>query len=352
MKGFLNVCAAVLLLTVTCLLVSAKPASAATDEGFNILTSPLPIKLTTPPGKSVSAELRIKNQATHNETIKVGLMKFGAEGENGRPNLFEISNKDTYAQWVHFTPSLFVAEPGVWKTVKMTIDVPPEASLGYYLAVTFGRASQAGTADATNFKGAAATLVLLDVHSGNEKRNLKLLDFSTDHRLYEYLPTTFNIRVRNGGNIYLAPAGNIFIQRGGKPVSSIVFNEAGGSVLPNSNRLYSVPWKSGFPLFVDKTVNGKPVLDKKGLPERDLRWKFSDADKFRFGHYTAKLLLVYDNGTQDVPLEAEVGFWVLPWKILLVLAVIFLAIAYGVWSLARKVLGKARVGAAKIRRRG
>jgi hypothetical protein len=351
MKGLLKVFAAVLLLTAACLLMPAPPVSAA-DEGFNILTSPLPIKLITAPGKTVSAELRIKNQATQNETIKVGLMKFGAEGDLGRPNIYDLTSKDTFSQWVHFSPSLFVAEPGVWKTVTMTIDVPPEASLGYYLAVTFSRASQAGTTDATNVKGSAATLVLLDVHTGGEKRSLKLLDFSTDHRLYEYLPATFKVRVHNNGNIYLAPTGNVFIQRGGKPVSSIVFNEAGGSVLPSSNREYSVPWKDGFPLFVDKTVNGKPALDKKGMPEQDLRFKFSDADKFRFGHYTAKLLLVYDNGTQDVPLESELGFWVLPWKILLVLFVIFLAIAYGLWSLAHKALGKARASAAKIRRRG
>ncbi|MDB5169138.1 MAG: exported protein of unknown function [Candidatus Saccharibacteria bacterium] len=350
MKGFFHVLAAVLLLTIGIQAVSL-PAASAAQEGFNILTSPLPIKLTTAPGKTVSAELRLKNQSNSNETIKVGLMRFGAQGDLGRPNLFDLTPKDTYANWVHFSPSQFVAEPGVWKTVKMTIDVPSDASLGYYMAVTFGRAAQAGQADATNVKGAAATLVLLDVHTGNEVRKLQLVDFSSQHKLYEYLPASFNIRVRNSGNIYLAPTGNIFIQRGSKPVSTIVFNEAGGSVLPSSNRQFSVAWKSGFPLFTDKVVNGKPVLDKKGNPVQELRWKFSDADKFRFGHYTAKLLLVYDNGQNDVPLESELSFWVLPWKILLVLFVIFLVVAYGIWTLSRSLLGKAKSGARKIRRR-
>lgn len=352
MKGSLRFYA-VLLGVVGLFVLTAHPAAAATSapaQGFNVLTSPLPIKLTTQPGSTVTTELRLKNQGTAPETIKVGLMKFGAQGDLGRPDLFDLTPKDTYASWVHFDPEQFVAEPNVWDTVKMTINVPQEASLGYYLAVTFSRASQPGQKDATNVKGAAATLVLLEVKTPNEQRNLKLVDFSATHSLYEYLPTTFNVRVRNTGNIYLAPTGNIFITRGSTPVSTIDFNDAGGSVLPNSNRQYTVSWNSGFPLYVDRTLNGKPVLDKKGDPKQDLKWDFTQANKFRFGHYTAKLLLVYNNGKSDVPLEAELGFWVLPWKILIVLAILLLLIGYAVYSFVRNLYFRARSGVRKKRR--
>jgi hypothetical protein len=351
MKGFLKGSLVLLAVVAAMLALPSPRAHAADTEGFNILTSPLPIKLVTEPNKTVTAELKLKNQGTKPETIKVGLMKFGATGEIGQPNLFDLTAKDTYAKWVHFEPSQFVAQPGVWITVKMTINVPKEASLGYYLAVTFGRATQAGQ-KGTNVKGAAATLVLLEVKTLNEKRDLKLLDFSTDHKLYEYLPTTFRVRVKNDGNIYLAPAGNLFIERGGKPVTTIVFNEAGGSVLPASNRQYKVQWKSGFPLYVDRLVNGKPEYDKTGEAKQDLKWDFTKVNKFRFGHYNAKLLLVYFDGKNDIPLEATLGFWVVPWKILLVLLVIFGLVGFGIFTVLRSFFRKARTGTSKLKRRG
>ncbi len=327
-----------------------QPATIRAADGFNIISSPLPIKIATRPGETVETELRIKNQGIQSETIKVGLMKFGATGDNGQPDLFDLTPKDTYADWVHFSPSQFIAEPNVWKTVKMTIDVPPEASLGYYLAVTFSRASQAKEKNASSVKGAIATLVLLDTKTGNEKRQLKLVSLSTDHGLYEYLPATFNVKLRNSGNIYLSPSGNIFIERGGKAVDTLDFNTAGGSVLPASNRVFSIPWSDGFPVFKDRLENGKPVPGPSGHPKQNLKWDFTHINKLRIGHYTAKVLVVYDDGTQDVPLEAALSFWVLPWKILLGILALFGVLGFGIFSLVRSLVRRARGGVGKHRR--
>lgn len=351
MKQLLRGCAIVLILAGGCAVLQTAPAQAVTaDDGFNVITSPLPIKLATTPGKTVETELRIKNLRTQPEVIKVGLMKFGASGESGQPDLADLSSKDTYASWVHFSPAQFTAEPNVWKTVKMTINVPPEASLGYYLAVTFSRASQSKEKSASSVKGAVATLVLLDTKTGNEKFELQLVNFSTERGLYEYLPATFKVKVRNSGNIHIAPGGNIFIERGGKPVDTLNFNSAGGSVLPNSNRIFTIPWDNGFPLYKDRLVNGKPVPDEKARPKQDLTWNFSQANKFRIGHYSAKLLVVYDNGKQDVPLEATVGFWVLPWKLLLAGAVLVALIGFGIFAFARSVIRKTKGGVSRYRR--
>lgn len=350
MKWFSRASVFLLLVVAVQFVALAAPVSAA--EGFNIVTSPLPIKLSTAPGRTVAAELRVKSLNTTPETIKVGLMKFGATGDSGQPNIFDLTAKDTFAQWVHFEPEQFVAEPNVWKTVKMTINVPQDASLGYYMAVTFSRASDTGKEKGTNFKGAAATLVLLEINNGNEKRSLQFVDFSVDHKVYEYLPVNFKVKVHNNGNIYLAPKGNIYIQKGDKPVSSIIFNEAEGSVLPASNRVYNVPWKSGFPLYTDRVVNNKPVDDGHGHTAQDLKWDFTQFNRFRIGHYTAKLLVVYDDGTHDVPLESTVSFWVIPWKLLLLALVVLLLIGYGVWMLSRSFIRRAQHGARKLKRRG
>ncbi len=348
MKLFTRGLCGLLLLGGVALMVPLPPVSAA--EGFNVITSPLPIKIATTPGQTVETSLRIKSQNPKPEGIKVGLMKFKGNGTTGQPDLLDITSKDTFASWVTFTPSQFTAQPGVWNTVNMTIKVPQDASLGYYLAVTFSLSNEPGAAKVTNLKGSAATLVLLDVKNDNEKRSLKLVDFSADHKLYEYLPANFNVKVRNNGNIYIPPAGNIFITRGDKTVDTIDFNAAGGSVLPDSVRVFKQPWNNGFPLFKDRLVNGKPVTDSNGKLKQDLKWNFAQANKFRFGKYTAKLLIAYDDGKRDVPIESTLTFWVIPWKIILVLIVIVAVLGYGVFMLGRGIFRKACQGAGKYRR--
>jgi hypothetical protein len=72
---------------------------------------------------------------------------------------------------------------------------------------------------------------------------------------------------------------------------------------------------------------GQPKLDKNGNPIMTLQINWNRLTSFRIGRYTANLLLVYDNGQRDVPLEATVAFWVLPYKAILVI-LLFLIIVF------------------------
>jgi hypothetical protein len=79
-------------------------------------------------------------------------------------------------------------------------------------------------------------------------------------------------------------------------------------------RELTISWDDGFPKWVpsDSTV------------EQELKWDFSQADRFRLGKYTAHLLMVYDNGERDIPIESYVSFWVIPWRVFLAILVGFL----------------------------
>ena len=55
---------------------------------------------------------------------------------------------------------------------------------------------------------------------------------------------------------------------------------------------------------------------------------FPKVQHLRFGHYTANLLAVYDNGTRDVPLEASISFWVIPWRVIGII-VLFIGLIAG-----------------------
>lgn len=313
---------------------------AQSDPGaLNLTTSPLPISLVAKPGETVSTELRIKNSGTKTETLKVGLMKFSANSEDGKPQLKERETGDDYFDWVSFSQNQFIAQPNEWKTITMTIKLPPSAAFGYYYAVTFSRAETNDTSDKqAKIHGGTAILVLLEATSPNAKRQLEIDSFTASRKVYEFLPATFNIKVKNTGNIHLAPSGTIFISKGKQTIATIPVNATKGNILPDSKRVFTATWDDGFPVYTTQDVNGQTV-QKDGKSVYTLHWDGSKFTKLRFGKYTARLTLVYDNGQRDVPLEAIVSFWVIPWRIIafaLLPIIAFAVLLYAYLRLDRK----------------
>lgn len=319
-RGVITVSLAVLLLAANGFDGVAK---AQTDGSFNLITSPLPINLAAKPGTTLTTDIRIKNGSVATEKLKVSLMKFQAYGEEGKPSLADRETGDDYFDWVSFSSETFDAKPNEWVTIKMTIRLPASAAFGYYYAVVFSRAGEREKPkDKQNvIVGSTAVLVLVDAQVPNAKREVSISNFSADRKSYEFLPATLTVKLKNTGNVHVIPTGNIFITRGGKNVATLSVNSASGNILPGSNRLFTASWNEGFPVYAQKEAGGKVIMDSKGKPVQSLSWDLSKVSKLRFGHYNARLLMAYDDGTKDVPLEANVSFWVIPWRL------IFMAIA-------------------------
>jgi hypothetical protein len=298
---------------------------AQTSTDFAAAISPLPILLDAKPGTSVTSDLRVNNPSSHNEKLKVVVKTFTQDGPDGIVNIHDPTPADTFINWISFDKTEFDAPPGLWQTVKMKINVPKEASLGYYFVVEFTGADKTAktNSNGTAIQGAVASFVLLNTQSAGEKRSMQVTKFTASHKFYEFLPVDFSIRLHNAGNVYAGASGNIFIMRGSKQVAVLNVNENHGLVLPASNRQFSVSWNSGFPVYKQASgSNGQPVNDKSGQPKRNLKWDFSQVSKLRFGHYTAKLALVYNDGQRDIPISGEVSFWVIPWRLLAIILVI------------------------------
>jgi len=302
-------------------------ASAQTGD-FRITTSPLPINLETNPGSTVSAQLKIKNDGIKAENIQVSLKKFKADSENGVPILLDREPGDDFFDWVKFSEDKFTLPSNEWKTITVTIDVPESAAFGYYYAVIFSRADENVILEErqTVIIGGTATMILLEVKVPGARKEVKLENFSSSQSWYEFLPATFNVKIRNTGNVHVAPLGNIFISKGGKNVATLEINPGKGSILPNSPREFQGEWTDGFPVLqAKKDSNGQIVKDEKGNIQYELKWNWSDASKLRWGKYTAKLVLVYDDGQRDVPIESEVSFWMAPWRVIIyVFVIVFL----------------------------
>jgi hypothetical protein len=173
--------------------------------------------------------------------------------------------------------------------------------------------------------GAVATFILLNAEAQGAKREAQITSFTADRKSYEFLPASFTVKVKSTGNVHIAPHGNIFITKGSKQIGSIEVNSAGGNILPGSSRYFSSSWSDGFPVYQFKTgSDGRPIADKQGQTEKSLHWDFSRANRLRFGHYTAHIVMIYDNGQRDVPMEASVSFWVIPWRLIGLLALIII----------------------------
>ena len=272
--------------------------------------------MSTAPGTSVSTQLRVRNAGSQDEKLQVRLLKV-TEDNSGGVHLIQPGKTDSWVNWVSFSRTVFDAPPNNWQAITMTVNVPKSAAFGYYFAVEYMRANQtASQPGKTVAQGAVATFVLLNAEAPGAVRQAQIVSFSAGHKSYEFLPATFIVKIHASGNVHVAPHGNIFITKGGKQVGVININASQGNILPNSSRYFSASWNDGFPVYIDKTNNGQPVGGKNGQVEQTLKWDFSHANRLRFGHYTAHLVMVYDNGQRDVPMNATVSFWVIPWRVI------------------------------------
>lgn len=322
------------------------PSSYNPERGINITLSPVFLSLATDPGESVSSQFRVTNNNDFDEYFQVSLIKIEADQDGTSPVIKDINLEDEFIKWVTYTPETFLLNPNQGQTIKVTISPPEDAALGYYYGFAVSR-MEGSIEDELGESGTAITAsvaisILLNVNSPNAKREIQILDFTTDSLFYEYLPTKFNIRVKNTGNIHVVPFGEIFIDSTfNKEIAVLPTNKGFGNVLPGIERVFTSIWDDAFAVRVPKDVNGVVEKNDKGEIVYEAKFDFSKANLFRFGHYTANLIMVYDNGERDIPIEATVSFWVIPWKIvgvgLIVLALVLIGLRSMILPIWRRI---------------
>jgi len=290
--------------------VSATPPPAPINP-VNLTLSPINIILETDPEEPVTSLIKILNNSLEEEYLELELQKFTADSIGSKPIIQEFNDNDHEQSWVSFDQDKFSVKPKEWKTIKVTFTPPADASLSYYYAILVKRQVAVDEQSSSVLTGVPAILMLTTVRSPFAKFELQLSEFLTTKKIYEFLPANFEVTIKNSGNTHIAPLGNIFIDRGEtKDVAILSLNKEKGLILPGSERTYTVEWAEGFPFF-EKNNEGE-------VESSTLKWNFSEFDKFRLGKYTAHLLFIYDNGERDIPVESKISFWVIPWRLILV----------------------------------
>ncbi len=302
--------------------ILAQSTPAATISGstqvvspINLTISPVSLALETEPGTPVITSIKVRNNSQTAEQLNISFGTFKADPTGQHPELIDPKPEDEFMKWLTADPGSFTLKPGEWQTISITFAPPSDAALSYYYTIMINRAAVPTKPGETVIQGAPAVLVLSNVKSPNAKRQLELGEFKATHPFLEYLPESFEISVKNTGNVHVAPAGNIFIDgQGKKDLAVLSINPNNSAVLPQSSRTLETTWDDGFPMKLEKGSSSS----EPGFQVFSTRWDLSKGDRFRFGKYTAHLLMVYDNGERDVPIESFVSFWVIPWKLLLV----------------------------------
>lgn len=308
----------------------------AADEpqgDFSLQVSPSTLVTELKPGTDTTLELKIRNTSTSREDLKIETSKFKVDDATGEVRL-DNSEPSEIAEWVTFGSPTFSIEPGEWFTQTIRVALPRDTGFSYSLALVISRAQDTATVESGRLlKGSLAVFTLINVDRPGATRELKVEDFSLSSGVYEYLPATMNIVFRNSGNTIVQPYGNVFIQRESDdtvPIATLPVNSTKGYILPGSARTITSEWTEGFPRY-------ETVVNDDGTTRTNEVWDWSRISDFRIGRYTAKLVAVYNDGQHDIPIEKEVSFWVIPWKILLGALLVLALTLFGVWTLVRKI---------------
>lgn len=308
----------------------------AQQQGLDITVSPSVIDVVASPGDTIKQKFRVRNNSNSDVKLHISVDKLAAD-QNGQILPVKATSSDSYLSWISFDTATFSAKPREWTDIVATINLPKDAAFGYYYAVHIAQVRETTSSqNTTNLIGEVLLPFLVTVKSPDSKAELSLLSFKPNVPVSQYLPVSFSVTVKNTGNVLLRPRGNVFIQTGPSEKDTAVLdvNSASGVILPGAVRVFTTDWTDGF-LTMDKVTdnNGSDKLDKSGKPMTKLTINWDKLTHFRIGKYTGHLLLVYDNGKKDVPLEASSSFWVIPYTILgiVVVGIILLVIIGRIW---------------------
>jgi hypothetical protein len=310
--------------------------SALADDGeFFLQVSPSPLVVTMKPGETKSFDLKIRNASSKPENLAIAPRSFEID-DSGEIKLDDTKTPPEIGEWTSFSAPKFTVQPGEWYVQKVTIAIPKEAGFSYSFALSISRQEDPLAVDVgRKLKGSVAIFTLVNIDKPGATRTLELDKLSVDKSFYEYLPATLNVRLKNTGNSIVRPSGNLFIQRGDNdkdPIGTLPLNKNSGYILPGKVRTLAVDWDDGFPVE-------RKTTDSSGAEKKNLEWNWGNLSHIRFGRYTAKVVAIYNDGTRDIPVTGEVSFWVIPWKLLLILLVIILLIGAGIWSITSKAVG-------------
>lgn len=273
----------------------------AVDTAQGVQISPALVELNAAKGKTYTVNLRVMNVTNGDLTYSTSVEDFAAADETGTPQITDNSNLPTTASiktWVSVESS-FTLGAHKEKNVDAIVTIPSNAEAGgHYGVVRFSGSTPNVESTGVGLTASAAVLFLIKV-DGTIVEKASMASFFTANNdgnqssFFENSPITFVTRVQNDGNIHIKPVGSVELRdMFGNILSTMPVNNDKSNVLPSSIRRFEAQY--------------------------DNTWMI--------GPYTADLTLGY--GTTGQAITNTITFWVIPYKIILVVLLVLATIMF------------------------
>jgi hypothetical protein len=305
--------------------------STALAQTLDLTVSPVSLNLSPKPGDIIKEKVTVHNNTPAPLTLNLSVNKMAVD-DQGNVVPEEIVSGDPAANWIKFSSSKIIAPVKEWYDVPFTITIPSDAAYGNYFALVFSPPSVQPGEGTTLVQGHILVPILLNVQKEGAIRQASITEFKVKNFVTQYLPVDFTVSVKNTGNLHVHPRGNIFIRgTGQKDLAVLEINPGQNNILPNSLRNFTASWTDSF-------------LVRSSDNHLTINW--NKLTSFRLGKYTAYVLLVYDDGQRDVPIESTLTFWVFPYTavaiILGVVVLVIVLVSYVFKTLVKKEARKIR----------
>jgi hypothetical protein len=300
----------------------AAAANNIQGSGQALEIAPPVLTLSSDPGKTIKAQISLRDISSGNLIVTNQINDFVAAGEDGTPKLL-LDNQDdndpySLRGWIKPIPQLIMI-PHQIKVLPIAIDVPANATPGgHYGAIRFTASAPELHGTGVSLATSLGALVLIKVN-GNVKEQMSIEEFSVMRggkkgTLFETTPLQFVLRMKNEGNTHEQPVGRVLVKdMFGKDVASVNINLPPRNVLPASIRRFG------------------GSLDSSDLGSKRL-----------FGRYTANLTVTYGANKQTV--NASLAFWIIPYKliaaIIAALVIGFFVLRFAIRRYNRRVINR------------
>lgn len=271
------------------------------------------------PGQTQKREIKLFNETSKKVELYTQVVNFIARDDTGEPDfLFEGPFDEGLSAWVDVQPGPIALEPGERVAVPITVNPPLDAEAGgYYAAVFFTENPPEVTGPGQIGVASSVGSLLLTYVEGEIVKQGQVVGFTTasGKTVINRLPVDFIVRFQNEGNVHLRPTGTITVTSTlGHTAASLAVNPSRGATLPEQIRKYEAVWEKG------------TVKETTGNIWTGFWQEFSNEwNNFAFGKYTANLNLSYGSASEE-QLVATTSFWVLPWRIILIGAIVLLVV--------------------------
>lgn len=272
-----------------------------------ITVSPVLFDFEIAPGGSQQDTIRLINNTNERETFTLFVENFVASGEEGGQMYIHEEEPTDLASWVSVDAPTVTLDPGEMAEFPFLIQIPEDAEPGgHYASVFFSRGGGPDEASGVGITEQVGVLLLVRV-PGDVMEQASVESFRiTNGTVLNRLPAKFELRIRNTGSIHLRPKGTLVVKNVlGSVVTRLPANPNKSAILPSSIRRVESSWV--------KTLD---IPEGGFWTELKNEWR-----NFALGRYTASIDVTYGSQNKQLPSQ-QVCFWVIPWRILLVVLVL------------------------------